>query len=107
MVGSGMDGVAVFGFLSGFFTLVLLGYRHQLRTRLPVIALGMACCGMYGILAGAYSAGIVLIALTASEFRRWWDTPARPQVPTVVTGAAIYSTRIECESRISRMFGRA
>jgi hypothetical protein len=97
------NGIAIFGFVSGFFTLVLLGYRRELKSNLPVIAVGLACCGVYGFLAGAWPLGFVLIALTASEIRRWRRV-SQPMQRRVVSTPAVAS---EHESRIHRMFGPA
>ena len=69
MTNTGLDEVSLFGFLSGFFTLVLIGYRQQLRTRLPVITVGMVCCAAYAFLAGAWPAGFEV-----SEPRRYGDS---------------------------------
>jgi hypothetical protein len=101
-----LNGVEAFGFVAGFFTLVLLGYRRHLRTRLPVIAVGLACCGVYGFLDGDWTAGFVLSAVTASEFRLWWHgRDWHASAP--VSSAMVRSDRIDCESRIHRMFGSA
>jgi len=93
--------IAIFGFVSGFFTLVLPGYRHDLKTRWPVIAVGLACCGIYAFLAGVWPLGFVLIALTAAEFRRRPGT-RRPRFISEKRSMAM-----EQESRIHRMFGPA
>jgi hypothetical protein len=111
MVTTGMDVVSVFGFVSGFFTLVLIGHRHQLQTRLPVIVIGMACCAAYGFLAGAWPVGFVLIAITASEFRRWAKSPGIPAGRRDASSHRTAGSRIEfdprIEQRIERMFGPA
>ena len=100
-----LDFVPAFGFVAGFFTLVLIGYRHHLRTRLPVIAVALACCGTYGFLDGDWPAGFVLSAITAAEFRVWWHGRDSHSAPA--NELVIRSNRIDSDSRIHRMFGSA
>lgn len=98
---AGADGIAMFGFVTGFLTLVVLGYRSRLRTRFPVLAVCLECCAVYGFLSSDWMLGFCLSALGISEFSRGRSTPP-------VGGRQQEMLRdSDSESRITRMFGRA
>src|SRR5581483_7474320 len=75
MVQTGMEGVEMFGFVSAFFAVVFLGYRHQLRTKIPVVAISMACCAAYGFMHGVWPLGFCLIAVAISQLRHRPTSP--------------------------------
>jgi hypothetical protein len=100
------DSLMGFGFVAGFFTIVLLAYRRQLRTSLPLIAMGMSCCTVYGFLSSVWPLGFVLLAVTAAEFSRWWHAFGRQPAP-LVNRFYEPQRRDNNQSRIRRMFGRA
>jgi len=100
-----MDRIMTFGFLSGFFTLVFLGYRNRLKSRLPVIPVSLACCAVYGFLQGAWPLGFCLIAITAGEVRRWLRAGDAIQPRYKAFGADQPVILPGTESRLTRMFG--
>jgi hypothetical protein len=98
-----MDRVMVFGFFSAFTAMVLIGYRGQLKTGLPVIAASMVCCTVYGFLANAWPLGFVLALMTCLELRTWRRTRAFLPEPTC---RPIRAARcLHRESRLNRLFG--
>jgi hypothetical protein len=101
-----MDRIMVFGFISAFLTLVFLGYRNQLTTRLPVIAASLACCALYGFLTGSWLLGFCLIAVTAEEIQRWLKPNASGRKIAPRYDFDSLAMPLEHESRLTRMFGR-
>ena len=99
--------VEAFGFISGFCTIVAIGYRQQLRTRFPVLSLCIACCAIYGFLAGIWTVGFVLLALAGNELRsRLWRARIKScslEQPQHVDPC----TFVVNVSRVERMFGRS
>ncbi len=67
---AGADGIAMFGFVTGFLTLVVLGYRSRLRTRFPVLAVCLECCAVYGFLSSDWMLGFCLM--------RTWNFRVQP-----------------------------
>jgi hypothetical protein len=102
-----MDRIMAFGFFFSFVTVVLLGYRRQLRTCLPVIPVSLSCCMLYGFLAGAWPLGFCLLAISAAETGRWWKQIRVTSPARVRFDAEVMTRVLESESRITRMFGRA
>ncbi len=102
-----MDAVSVFGFMSAFVTCVLVGYRRHLRTRLPVIAVSIGCCAMYGFLEGIWPLGSVLTLMTFIELRNRRSEFRVSSVAYSALREVPIRNSIRCESRMTRMFGSA
>jgi hypothetical protein len=105
-VDPGMDVVMAMGFFVAFLILVCLLYRHEFKTRLPLLPILFGASAIYGFLAGVWLLGFVLCAVSADEFRRWWKGPTFIHQPCDVATTPVERTANVCESRMSRMFGR-
>jgi hypothetical protein len=101
-----LDGVMVFGFIVAFLTLVCLLYRHDFKTRFPLLPILFSGSAAYGFLVGAWPLGFVLCAVAIGEFRQWWKRPVSIDQPRNVAKMRIEKPVNVCESRMSRMFGR-
>ncbi len=100
----GVDAVMVFGFFAAFFTIVVLMYQQQLRTRLPLLVIGLVSLSVDGFLEGTWVLGFSLAALSASEFRHWCQNK-RGRRLTLSGKPDCHTLLSNSESRVERMFG--
>jgi TRAP-type C4-dicarboxylate transport system permease small subunit len=99
-----MDAVLMFGFVTGFFTVVALLYRRELRTGFPVLAVSIGASAVYGFMQGAWPLGFILLTMTSLEFLSWWRVPATPVQPRAAIPRLTQVSLCDRDARISRMF---
>lgn len=96
-----MDVLAVFGFLTAFFTLCFALDQRKSRSLVLMTALGLAGLSAYAFLQGAWPLGIVNGVWSAATLGKW-----RRQRRTVVSTACVRAARKwASEARMTRMFG--
>jgi hypothetical protein len=100
MISPTPDTTAIFGFTTGFFTLIAISYSNQFRTKLPLMSIGLIGCAAYAFLTGIWPIGFCLIALAVKELR-----PPRHATPVLPMRREIASQSVLVDSRLTRMFG--
>jgi hypothetical protein len=92
-----LDGVMLFGFVAGLFT--LLCYKEQNCSKVAVLglAIGSAAMAAFAFLKGVWPLGIVEIAAAIASLQKW-----RQQNRKAVMK---YHNPWQIESRINRLFG--
>jgi hypothetical protein len=101
-----MDNVMVFGFVTGFFTVVGLIYRRELRSTLPALAILLSASALYGFLQGAWPLGCVLLVMTGSEVSQWWRGDETSEPLHHPRPHRHFVSLQKPEARMTKLFGR-